>query len=100
MRHHSVLNGATEIYCDNQSAIQLCKNSVYHARSKHIDIRYHFSREAQERGEIIVKYVPTSEMTADILTKAISKIKHDECVSDWGCENYCERIDPGIKGEC
>ncbi|KAL6334535.1 hypothetical protein AAG906_018034 [Vitis piasezkii] len=34
------------VYCDNQSAIHLSKNSTYHARSKHIDVRYHWMRDA------------------------------------------------------
>ena len=70
----------TTVYCDNQSAIALCKNSVHHARSKHIDIRYHFSREAQERGEIKITYLSTSEMIADMLTKSLPKIRHNRCI--------------------
>lgn len=81
IRHESILSEPTVIYCDNQSAIKLSKNSVFHSRSKHIDIRYHFSREAQERGDIIVKYVPTDEMSADVLTKSIPKNKHENCIN-------------------
>lgn len=42
-------------------------------------IRYHFSREAQEKGEIIVKHISTNKMTADVLTKPLSRIKHGIC---------------------
>lgn len=80
IKAYSLSQNATEIYCDNQSAIELCKNSVYHARSKHIDIKYHFSREAQERGDIVVKYISTNVMPADILTKSLTKNKHEICV--------------------
>ncbi|XP_074376598.1 secreted RxLR effector protein 161-like [Apium graveolens] len=49
------------IYVDNKSAIDLAKNPVFHGRSKHIDIRYHFIRECVERGEITTKHIPTEE---------------------------------------
>lgn len=80
MKFSNLVSDATKVYCDSQSAIQLCKNSVYHGRSKHIDIRYHFSREACATGEIKLEYLKTELMTADILTKPLSRIKHQMCV--------------------
>lgn len=58
---------------DNQGAIALAKNPVAHARTKHIDIRYHHIREAIQSGMIDVQYCPTSEMNADLLTKPLPK---------------------------
>lgn len=75
-----LVKGPTLIYCDNQSAIRLAKDSVHHDRSKHVDIRYHYTRDMQREGRIEIKYLSTSEMAADILTKGLSKIKHDHCV--------------------
>ncbi|XP_035211735.1 secreted RxLR effector protein 161-like [Stegodyphus dumicola] len=49
----------TTIYCDNQGAQKITKNSVFHSRTKHIDIRHHFVREVYERGELDVQYIPT-----------------------------------------
>ena len=49
--------GPVVLYIDNRSAIDLAKNPVFHGRSKHIDVRYHFIRECIERGDIIVKHV-------------------------------------------
>ncbi|KAI3516558.1 hypothetical protein L1887_15477 [Cichorium endivia] len=66
------------IYVDNRSALDLMKNLVFHGRSKHIDIRYHFIRECVENGEITVNHVCSKEQKADILTKAMAKIKHEE----------------------
>ena len=43
------------IYCDNQSCIQLSKNLVFHDRSKHIEIRYHFIRDYFDRGDVELK---------------------------------------------
>lgn len=59
------------VMCDNQSAIQLIKNPVFHHRTKHIDIRYHFIRELQENGEINVNYVSTENQLANPFTKPL-----------------------------
>ncbi|CAD6268395.1 unnamed protein product [Miscanthus lutarioriparius] len=61
---------AVTLFVDNNSAIALMKNPVFHGRSKHIDIKYHFIRECRE-GQIIVKRVCTEEQKADALTKAL-----------------------------
>ena len=62
---------------DNRSAIELMKNPVLHGRSKHIDVRFHFIRDCIERGELVVKYVATQDQRADILTKALGKVKFE-----------------------
>ena len=66
------------LYVDNQSALNLMKNPVFHGRSKHIDIRYHFIRECVENGNITVAHVSGKEQKADILTKPLARVKHDE----------------------
>ena len=63
------------IYDDNQGAINLAYNPVYHQRSKHIDIRYHFIRDEIQKGVVDLIYVPTSNNVADIFTKPLSKFK-------------------------
>ena len=60
------------MFVDNNSAIALMKNPVFHGRSKHIDTRYHFIRECIERGQIVVKRVSTDEQKADLLTKPLA----------------------------
>ena len=62
-----------KLFVDNKSAISLSKNPVFHDRSKHIEIRFHFIRECVEEGRIIIDYVRTSDQLADILTKALGK---------------------------
>nr|GEW10712.1 ribonuclease H-like domain, reverse transcriptase, RNA-dependent DNA polymerase [Tanacetum cinerariifolium] len=63
------------IRVDNKSAIALMKNLVFHGRSKHIDTTYHFIRERVEREDIQVEFVSEEYQKADILTKALPKIK-------------------------
>ncbi|GJU49902.1 hypothetical protein Tco_1219457 [Tanacetum coccineum] len=61
------------LYCDNQSAIALCCNSVQHSRSKHIDIRHHFIKEQVERRVVELYFVETKYQLADIFTKALPR---------------------------
>ena len=63
---------------DNKSTIALSKNIVHHDRSKHIDTRYHFIRDCVDRGEVDINHVSTTEQLADILTKALGRVKFVE----------------------
>ena len=53
--------GSTTIYCDNMSAIALTNNPVFHARSKHIDLRHHFIRDLVQKEEIQLEFISTNE---------------------------------------
>ena len=67
------------LHSDNQSAIALAHSQgQFHARTKHIDIRWHFIRYSIENGSIELIYCPTEDMTADLLTKPLpsAKAKH------------------------
>lgn len=75
------------INCDNQSAICLAKTDAYSARTKHIDIRYHFVREYVSSSLIDIKYVPTDQMPADALTKAVPGPKQLFCSTQMGLVN-------------
>src|SRR5260221_296069 len=76
---HSVLflslQSQPPLFCDNQAAIKLATDDNYHARKKHIDIRFHFIRQVITSGAIDMVYCPTDDMTADILTKALPRWK-------------------------
>ena len=61
--------GGVLILGDNQAVIKLVENPVFHKRSKHIAIKWHFIRERSERGEVTFDFVRTREMGAHMLTK-------------------------------
>lgn len=71
------LKTPTVMHGDNLSAQHLAKNPVHHSRTKHIDIRYHFIREVMKEGHVVLEYTSTNEMIADIMTKNLSKGKHN-----------------------
>ncbi|GMF18158.1 unnamed protein product [Phytophthora fragariaefolia] len=64
--------GATVIYEDNQGAMALAKNVGYQARTKHIDVRYHFIREKVPSNEVELVYVESKNQLADYLTKGLT----------------------------
>lgn len=65
----------TTLYCDNQGAILLSKDSTFHARTKHIDTHFHFIRQTVESKQCTIKYIPTDEMIADLFTKSLGRSK-------------------------
>ena len=67
------------IYCDNQSAIHLSKNSTYYSRSKYINVRYHWIRDVLELKELQLEKVHTNENGSDMLTKSLPKEKLEVC---------------------
>ena len=68
------------MFCDSQRDIHLAKNQVYHARTKHIDVRYHFVREIIEEGGVLVQKIKTDDNPADMLTKVVTTIKFNHCL--------------------
>jgi hypothetical protein len=63
------------ILANNQSAIALSKDNTFHSRTKHIDIPYHYVREAVENSDLCLDYLKTDENLADIFTKALGQPK-------------------------
>ena len=74
-------NNPIIIFEDNQSAISLAENQIHHARTKHIDCKYHFIREQVLCKCITVQYLETSKMIADSLTKPVGRVKLNLCNS-------------------
>ena len=69
-----------DVYSDSQSAIHLAKNQVFHSRTKHIDVRYHFVREILEEEEILLQKIDTKENPADMVTKVVTRAKFEHCL--------------------
>lgn len=67
--------GPTQLFCDNMAAKMLVDNPVFHRRTKHVDIKYHFTREKAQDGTLIVKHIATDKQLADIFTKALANEK-------------------------
>jgi len=83
---HMDLNQPTPIYSDNTGAVALSDNPVFHNRSKHIDIRWHFIRDQIRSKLICTSHIPGTENGSDFLTKALNRFEHERCVKLLGME--------------
>ena len=70
-----IQKSSTTLRCDNQSAIQLANNLVYHSKTKHIDLATHYIRDLVADGIITLEYCPTEQQAADIFTKSMTEAK-------------------------
>ncbi|XP_019184337.1 PREDICTED: uncharacterized protein LOC109193229 [Ipomoea nil] len=59
------------LWCDNLGAPYLCANPVFHARTKHVEIDYHFVRDKVASGDFVVNFVLTKDQLADVFTKPL-----------------------------
>ncbi|XP_019176458.1 PREDICTED: uncharacterized protein LOC109171834 [Ipomoea nil] len=59
------------LWCDNLGATYLCANPVFHARTKHVEIDYHFVRDRVAAGDFVVNFVSTRDQLADVFTKPL-----------------------------
>jgi hypothetical protein len=73
-----------ELKMDSKSVLVLAKNPIFHKRSKHIRVRYHFIRGCLKEGSIKASYINTKDQLADLLTKPLGRIKFLELCSRTG----------------
>jgi hypothetical protein len=66
---------STIIYEDNQEAIKLANNSIFQKRTKHIVVKYHYTRDFISQGKIKLEYRLTAKMIADGLTKSLESVQ-------------------------
>ena len=90
----------TCIKVDNQSALQLAENPEFHARSKHIDIRFHFVRDEEVKGKVMFEYVSSASNMADVFTKAldgtaVQQLQDDDEVEQQSVLMFCSLIQLG-----
>lgn len=76
---HQKVDYAVPLHCDNQSAVRLAENPMVHARTKHVEVHYHFIREKVSKEEIEMHQIKTDGQVADLFTKGLSTGK---------CENF------------
>lgn len=74
------------LYCDNESAVKLAKNPVYHGKTKHIGMRYHFVRDLISEGTISLKNISGASNPADMFTKSVVLEKLKLCVASAGLQ--------------
>jgi uncharacterized beta-barrel protein YwiB (DUF1934 family) len=87
LRDYSYKLSKVPLLCDNKSVIRMADNPIEHIRTKHIDIRYHFLRDHQQKGDIKITYVSTHNQLADIITKPLyektfSKLRNELNILD------------------
>ena len=68
-------SGPSTLYIDNQSALQVARDPEHHGRMKHLDLRFYWLRDVVDQGLIKPEYLPTADMPADIMTKALGRNK-------------------------
>jgi hypothetical protein len=89
-RYLTHAQGTRFLGTDNQGGMSLAKNPVFHARTKHIDIRHHFIRDVISDGIVEQTYISTDNMPADALTKSLNAIKHRRCAIMMGVSSARE----------
>jgi hypothetical protein len=78
----------TNLLIDNQSAIKIVKNPVFHKKMKHVDTKYHFIRTLINKNIIKLEYYPSKDQTSNIFTKPLEKIKFTNFRDELGiCKN-------------
>ena len=68
----SIPSNIPSLFCDNQGAICLSSDSTFYARTKHIDVHFHFICQTISPGHLTLHYIPTNDMIADIFTKSLA----------------------------
>ena len=94
---HQLVDYAVPLYYDNQSAVRLAENPVFHARTKHVEVHYHFIREKVLEEEVELKQIKSEDQVADLFTKGLSGSKFESFCHQLGMVKILEA---DVEGEC
>jgi hypothetical protein len=86
---HQSTDSAVPLYCDNQSAIRLAENPVFHARTKHVEVHYHFLREKVLQEELEMHQVKSEDQVADLFTKGLSTTRFQKLREQLNMKSRC-----------
>ena len=89
----SGMDGPTKMFVDNQAAIALAHNASVNRRNKHIDVRFHFTRQLVEDRKLELEYCSTEDMVADVFTKALGRVKLQKFVGMLGMDGCRSALD-------
>ncbi|KAJ0456360.1 putative RNA-directed DNA polymerase [Helianthus annuus] len=87
MRDYGLQFLDTPIFVDNEATINITKNPVQHSKTKHIEIRHHFTRDCYEKKLIRIDYIHTDDQRADFYTKPIDKTRFNYLLKLNGLKN-------------
>ena len=76
------------VHCDSQIVIDLSKNAIYHSRTKHNKVRYHWIRDAIKRKQFQLRKIYTDKKVVDMMTKFVPRQKLELCSKLAGMESY------------
>jgi hypothetical protein len=74
----------TKIWCDNMSNLKIAKNPILQARTKHVEVHYHYVHEQVELGHIDLDRVSLDDRLADMFTKPLGKVKFEQHIAKLG----------------